>query len=77
MSIKSTSPILTAAEAADFLGLSVESIRKYVQRKRLNPTAVIGTAYVFTQDEIERFKPTMRPAGNPNFQKQRTKKRRK
>ena len=71
MPLDSSSPILTLPEAASFIGLSVESVRKYVQKGRLKPVATIGRAYLFTQAACEKFKPTIKPVGNPNFSKQK------
>ncbi len=58
MPLESRSPIFTLPEAATFIGLSVESVRKYVQKGRLKPVATIG-------------KPTIKPVGNPNFSKKK------
>ncbi len=71
MPISESSPVFTLAEAAEFLGKSVESVRKYVQSGKFKPTATIGRAYLFSRDECERFKPTIRPVGNPNFLRQK------
>jgi excisionase family DNA binding protein len=71
MPIQSSSPIFTLSEAATFLGLSIESVRKYVQKKRIKPTATIGRAYLFSRDECERFRPTIKPPGNPTFQRKK------
>lgn len=78
MPIQANTPVFTAKEAAEFIGLSLESIRKYVQKGRIKPAQVIGRSYLFTQAECERFKPTIRPVGNPNFvRKSRPKRSRK
>jgi|GEM_PF-5031940 len=67
MPINSDSPIYNLAEAAKYLQLSIDSVRKYVQRGRLKPSATVGRAYLFTQDTCDKFRPTIRPPGNPNF----------
>jgi excisionase family DNA binding protein len=75
MPLDSKSPLMQIDEAAKFLGLSIESVRKYVQKKRLKVFKIIGRAYLFEQAECERFKPTINPPGNPNFQRQNRKRR--
>jgi excisionase family DNA binding protein len=67
MPVQAMSPLFKLTEAAEYLGLSAESVRKYVQRDRLKPNATIGNAYLFTKQECDRFKKTIRPVGNPNF----------
>ena len=62
--LRSTSSFyFDSKRAAAFLGLSCESIRKYVQRGILRPQDTIGRAYVFSREELERFQAIRRPVG--------------
>lgn len=67
MAIKSNSKILSVPEAAVALGLSVHTVRKYVQRKLLNPIATVGGVHLITLDECERYNREKSPPGNPTF----------
>lgn len=67
MAIKSNSKILSVPEAAKELGLSVHTVRKYVQRKLIKPIATVGGVHLITQDECERYNRDKAPPGNPSF----------
>lgn len=76
MAIRTKSKILSVPEAAAFLGLSVHTVRKYVQRKLLTPIATVGGIHLITEDECERYNRTKQPPGNPTFVRKHRAKRR-
>ena len=49
-----TKTLLNVAQAADRLGLSVHTIRKYIELRRL-PFVKIGARVLFDPEELERF----------------------
>lgn len=61
-------PIFDSHAAAEYLGLSVDTIRKYVQRGILTPQQTIGVAYVFSRSELDRYLRDRRPVGSPQKQ---------
>ena len=49
--------IYSTAEAAEYLGLSEISVKKYIhESKRLVPDKLVGHSYVFTQATLDAFK---------------------
>jgi len=58
-------PIFDSHAAAEYLGLSAETIRKYVQRGILTPQQTIGVAYVFSRSELDRYLRDRKPVGSP------------
>jgi len=60
--------IFDSHAAAEYLGLSVDTIRKYVQRGILTPQQTIGVAYVFSRSELDRYLRDRRPVGSPQKQ---------
>lgn len=64
--------MLTIKQAADDLGVSVMSVRRYVEAGRLTPYRP-GREIFFWSDELERFKATRRPGGRPKGSKNRPK----
>ena len=64
-----TSKLMTTEEAAEFLSLSSHSIHKYVQRRLLKPEMTVGSAYLFSAAECERFQRERKPRGNPTFRR--------
>ena len=46
---------ITAAQAADRLGLKADTVRKLVQRGLLTPSRKVGQAYLFSVAEIDRY----------------------
>jgi excisionase family DNA binding protein len=63
--------LLTTAEAAKSIGVAQDTVRKYIQRKLIKPFGTIGSAYLMTAGEVERYKNEKRPRGNPLLQKKR------
>lgn len=55
---------LTVREAADYLGLSVAAVRKYIQQYRLVGVAR-GNMLFFKTDDLDTFKEEPRPVGRP------------
>ena len=56
--------IYSTREAAAYLGISVPALKFYIRQGRLQP-AKVGHSLVFTQNQLDAFKPTMRPSGRP------------
>lgn len=53
--------------AAEYLNLSIHTIRIYVCRGLLIPTRRIGTMLLFDRNELDRYQRDKRSRGNPNF----------
>lgn len=62
--------LFNATEAAKYLGLTDSLVRNYCRQKRLKAERV-GRNWVITRKELDRFKKTPRPTGNPNLLKSR------
>ena len=60
--------LFNATEAAEFLGLTDSLVRNYCRQSRIKADRV-GRNWVITRKELERFKKTPRPFGNPNLLK--------
>lgn len=56
--------MLTIKQAAEDLGVSVMSVRRYVEAGRLTPYRP-GRELFFWSDELEQFKASRRPPGRP------------
>lgn len=65
MSAKVNDTIFTTTEAAKYLGLSLDTVRKYVQRRLITPATTIGRSYLITKTECDRYKRDRRPQGKP------------
>jgi len=63
--MKSIHQIYDSQAAAVYLTLSPHSVRKYVQRGILRPLRSIGRAYIFSREELDRFRNSRRSAGRP------------
>lgn len=57
--------LYNSAAAAEYLGLSPHTIRKYVQRGLINPFQAFGHIYVFDKKELDRYQKERRPQGRP------------
>lgn len=55
----------TSEQAAQYLGLSVRTIRYYVATQRLTPSRRVGRGFLFTLEELNRFKALPRKGGRP------------
>lgn len=75
MTILTKEEIFTSAEAAVYLGLQTDTVRKLVQRELLKFRSQIGKSYIFEKSELDRYNREKMPPGNPEFQPKR--KRRK
>ncbi len=64
--------LLTIKQAAEDLGVSVMSVRRYVEAGRLTPYRP-GREIFFWSDELERFKAKRKPPGRPKGSKNKTK----
>lgn len=56
-------------EAAIYLGLAVETVRRYVQTGRIKSNHRNGKAYLFTEQQLLDFQGARRERGNPNWKK--------
>lgn len=66
MPIETGVVLFTSAEAAEYIGRSIESIRKYVQRGQLTPCELkVGVSNLFTKFELDRFLKHKRSPGRP------------
>lgn len=75
MAVRSNETLMSSTEAAEFLRLSHASVRQYVRRKLLIPIAKMGSSWVFTKRECQRFRSEKQPRGNPSFTNPTIKKR--
>jgi len=48
--------IFSAEEAAEFLEVSLPTLRRYVQSGKLKPTSVIGRSQLFSSDDLKLLK---------------------
>ena len=58
--------LFNATEAAKYLGLTDSMVRNYCRQQRIKAERV-GRNWVITKRELDRFKKTPRPIGNPNL----------
>lgn len=58
---------LPTADAADELGVTVETVNKAVQRGKLKPCRKVGNYNLFHRDEVERYRAESR--GRPGRRK--------
>ena len=56
-------------EAAELLGLSPDTVRRYSSRGLLRPSRRLGNMLVFSEQEIQRYQVSRRKPGNPHFVK--------
>ena len=52
---------LTSTEAAKLIGCASITIRKNVERERIKPLKKAGNTYIFTRQEVLRFKRHFQP----------------
>lgn len=48
--------LLTSAQAAEYIGCALVTIRQNVARKNLIPKMKLGGTYLFSKTQIQRFK---------------------
>lgn len=72
MAFQSKEKMFTTEDAAKFLHLQPDTVRKHVQRGNLSPQMEIGNSYIFAESELSRFKLEKRERGNPAFQRRKT-----
>jgi excisionase family DNA binding protein len=58
--------VFTTREAARYLGLAEDTIRRYIYRGLIR-AAKQGRDYAVTRQECDRYRKHRRPRGNPNF----------
>lgn len=63
--LKVQEPLFTARDAAEYLGLSLKTVRLYVTRNVLTPCQKIGSTWLLAQSELDRFKQERRTPGRP------------
>jgi len=56
-------------DAAELLGLTPDTVRRYSSRGVLRPTRRLGNMLVFSDAEIQRYQVSRRKPGNPHFVK--------
>jgi excisionase family DNA binding protein len=56
-------------DAAQYLGLSQDTVRRYASRKVLRVSRKLGNMLVFSQAELDRYQRERRGPGNPTFRK--------
>lgn len=54
-------------EAADYLGLSYNSLKQYASRDNLLRGKIVGKTMIFHRSQLDAFKKSRKPVGNPNF----------
>jgi DNA-binding transcriptional MerR regulator len=58
-------------EAACKLGLSIHTLRKYIERGLIVPSNREGQLHFLTDKDLERFQKTRKKRGNPNIKKKK------
>lgn len=71
MSFTTEQKLYTTPDAAEFLGLQANTVRKLVQRELLTPFQKIGQSYLFVESELKRYREEKSPPGNPEFVRRR------
>lgn len=64
MTIKMSGTVFTTREAAEYLGLAEDTIRRYIYRGLVNAEKH-GPVYVVTKQECDRYQREKRPQGRP------------
>lgn len=57
--------LLTSAEAAEQIGVSVRRLHQFVKEERLSPTEKVGNSLLFDRRTVLRFARTPRLPGRP------------
>ena len=60
--------IYSTKEAAKYLGITVSGIWSHIQAGHIIPQKV-GKTLVFTQDQLDQFQATRKPAGRPKAER--------
>lgn len=68
--------LCTPKEAAEILGIHESLVCRYCKSKRI-PARQIGGTWVMDRSDVEKFRDRPRPAGNPNFLRRNSKKKKK
>lgn len=69
VAIQSNEKLYTTKAAAEYLGLSLDTIRKYIQRGSITPLdECAGNGYLIEESELKRYlKESKDRRGNPAF----------
>ena len=68
VAIQSDEKLYTTPEAAQYLGMPLDSVRRHIQRGNIRPMKKrVGQNYLITESELDRFNENRRPRGNPAF----------
>lgn len=67
--VKENETVMTTAQAADYLGLAEDTVRKYIDRGLIKATK-LGPINIVTKSECDRYRREKRPRGNPNLMRQ-------
>ena len=70
MTVKQQEMPMTTTQAAEYLGLALDTVRQYVHRGVIRATKV-GPIYLLTKAECDRYRRERKPAGNPNLRKKK------
>ena len=62
----------TTKQAAEILGIRVDSLRRAVRKNKILPAFRIGRAMVFTDEEVLRYRDDPERYGRPKKEKERT-----
>ena len=59
---------MTTTQAAEYLGLALDTVRQYVHRGLIRGTKA-GPIYLITKAECDRYRRERKSVGNPNLRK--------
>ena len=62
---KVNEPLLTTSEAASYLGLSLDTVRKYLTRQLIRADAKVGRTNLIAKSELDRYRRERRIPGRP------------
>lgn len=65
LTVEAEPQIFDTEGAADYLGLSLEGIKRYIHRTKTLKGTLHGGALIFTRQQLDDFKATMKQAGRP------------
>lgn len=66
MAIVTREKLYLTPEAAKFLKVAEDTVRKYIQRGLIKPLTTAGHAYLIEESELRRYNRERRGRGNPH-----------
>ena len=57
--------LFTAAEAAEYLDVSIATFRRYVRDHKMNTASVVGSSHLYALDELREFKKALNLTRRP------------